>query len=165
MCSAGSGFSNELITRSEESYVVCVCVCVCVCELETSTVSQPRSQWGSCAIYKWARCLLGRHDHACCPSVGLRSNFLCSAVTGSLGCPQQHGQFHRTAVTEKSGQVVPPPRAAQFEARKNEGVKWDGVRRKQILYCQRWVDFAFLIKYKKIEKKNDGDFIKSHYFC
>jgi hypothetical protein len=28
---AGSGFCDELITWSEESYRVCVCVCVCVC--------------------------------------------------------------------------------------------------------------------------------------
>jgi hypothetical protein len=37
----GSGFCDELITRSEESYRVSVCVCVCVClivcDLETST--------------------------------------------------------------------------------------------------------------------------------
>jgi len=29
-CSADSGFSDWLTTRSEESYRVCVCVCVCV---------------------------------------------------------------------------------------------------------------------------------------
>ena len=31
----GSGFCDELITRSEESYRVCVCVCLVVSDLET----------------------------------------------------------------------------------------------------------------------------------
>jgi hypothetical protein len=36
----GSGLCDELITCSEESYLVCVCVCVgrIVCDTETSTM-------------------------------------------------------------------------------------------------------------------------------
>jgi hypothetical protein len=31
VCCVGSGFCEELVTLSDESYRVCVCVCVCVC--------------------------------------------------------------------------------------------------------------------------------------
>jgi len=42
VCCVGSGFCDELITLSEESYCVCVCVCVCVrvcvSDIETSAI-------------------------------------------------------------------------------------------------------------------------------
>ena len=48
VCFVRSGLSDELITRSEESYSVCMCVCMylclclIVCDLETSIVRWPR---------------------------------------------------------------------------------------------------------------------------
>ena len=46
VCFVGSGFCDELLTRTEESYRVFMCVCVCVCldlcDLETSTTRRSR---------------------------------------------------------------------------------------------------------------------------
>ena len=53
LCCAGSGFCDELITRSEESLPsVCVCVraraCVNVCDLGSSKLRRLRSKLGCC---------------------------------------------------------------------------------------------------------------------
>ena len=47
VCSVVSRLCEELITRSGES--------VCVCDLETSTVRQPRPEWGCGATEKKKR--------------------------------------------------------------------------------------------------------------
>jgi hypothetical protein len=47
VCSVGSGFWDNVITHSEESYQVCVCLTACV--LETSFERQPGSQLACCA--------------------------------------------------------------------------------------------------------------------
>jgi hypothetical protein len=38
LCCVGSGFCDELVTRSEEPVCVCVCVCLIVRDLETQKV-------------------------------------------------------------------------------------------------------------------------------
>ena len=63
LCGVSSGFCDELITRSEESYRVCVsvcvvCVCLCVsvcvsvCDLEPSTKTRPGPEFDYCATEK-----------------------------------------------------------------------------------------------------------------
>jgi len=47
LCCVGIGLCDELITRPGESYLVCRWVCVC--DLWTSTVRQPKPNFGSCA--------------------------------------------------------------------------------------------------------------------
>ena len=44
VCCVGGGLCHKLITRWEESYLLCVCVCVIVCDLETSTMRRPRPE-------------------------------------------------------------------------------------------------------------------------
>jgi hypothetical protein len=62
VCGVGSGFCDEMINRSEESYCVCVCVCVCVCGLETSTMRRPRPEFGNCGTEK-GRTIYGSYTH------------------------------------------------------------------------------------------------------
>jgi hypothetical protein len=74
VCCVGSGICDELITRSEESYLVCVCVCVCVCaraclivcDLGTSTIRWSKPDLGSCEqrrksvrLRRW--CIMSEH--------------------------------------------------------------------------------------------------------
>lgn len=48
LCCISSGVSDELITRSGESYCECACVCVfecpILCDLVASTIRQPRPE-------------------------------------------------------------------------------------------------------------------------
>ena len=121
--------------------------------IETATyrfVAQHLNHCATCTVNKWARRLLGRHIHGCHSSVGPRGHFLCSAATESRRCPQQWSLECRATVTENSGASGAVSRgAAQFGARENKCVKLGGGNK----YFQRLINFVFLIKYKKIEKK------------
>jgi hypothetical protein len=50
VCCVGSDLCHELITRAEESHLVCVCLILC--DLETSKMGRPRPEFGCCATEK-----------------------------------------------------------------------------------------------------------------